>query len=170
MSTAEIMCRMIRYSQGNRHDIDHFLKVFAYARTIAECEGLSSQERETVEIAAIVHDIACPLCREKYGSTDGKYQEREGMVLAEEFLSDLPQALKERVVYLVGHHHTLTDIDGIDYQILIEADYLVNAGEMNHSESQIQSALQTVFKTKTGTALLQAVYGIADAPGQAAPQ
>lgn len=166
------MCRMIEYAQGNRHDIDHFLKVYAYAATIAQCEGLSPRERETVEIAAIVHDIACPLCREKYGNTNGKYQEREGTVLAEEFLSatDLPQAVKERVVYLVGHHHTLTGIDGIDYQILIEADYLVNASEMNHSESQIQSALQTVFKTKTGTALLQAVYGTAGAPGRADPQ
>ena len=32
-----------------------------------------------------------------------------------------------RVAYLVGHHHTLRGIDGIDYQILIEADYIANA-------------------------------------------
>ena len=160
MRAAGIMCRMIEYSQGNRHDIDHFMKVFAYASTIAKCEDVSPQERETVEIAAILHDIACPLCREKYGSTNGKLQEREGAALAEEFLSgaDLPREIKERVVYLVGRHHTLTDIDGMDYQILIEADYLVNAGEMNYAEEQIQSALRTVFKTKTGTALLKAVY------------
>ena len=30
-----------------------------------------------LEIAAIVHDIACPLCREKYGRADGYLQEQE---------------------------------------------------------------------------------------------
>ena len=34
-----------------------------------------------------------------------------------------------RVAYLVGHHHTLRNIHGPDYQILIEADYIANASE-----------------------------------------
>ncbi|MFR1449740.1 MAG: hypothetical protein ACLSXC_05920 [Beduini sp.] len=38
-----------------------------------------------LEIAAITHDIACPLCRQKYGNTNGKYQEQEGLILVEEF-------------------------------------------------------------------------------------
>lgn len=29
----------------------------------------------------------------------------------------------ERVCYLVGHHHTYNSIDGMDYQILVEADF-----------------------------------------------
>ncbi len=36
----------------------------------------------------------------------------------------------ERVSYLVGHHHTLNVIAGMDYQILAEADFIVNAGEI----------------------------------------
>jgi hypothetical protein len=32
-------------------------------------------------------------------------------------------ALVERVCYLVGHHHTYTNIDGPDYQILVEAGF-----------------------------------------------
>ena len=32
----------------------------------------------------------------------------------------------ERVKYLIAHHHTYDAIDGIDYQILVEADFLVN--------------------------------------------
>lgn len=35
----------------------------------------------------------------------------------------------ERVCYLIGHHHTYTGIDGRDYQILVEADFLVNLYE-----------------------------------------
>ena len=36
-----------------------------------------------------------------------------------------------RVEYLVGHHHTYKDIDGLDYQILVEADFLVNILKMD---------------------------------------
>ena len=33
----------------------------------------------------------------------------------------------EQICYLVGHHHTYTNIEGIDYQILVEIDFLKNA-------------------------------------------
>lgn len=160
MSVAEITKKMIEYSQGNLHDISHFLKVYGYAKTIGECEGLDRETRETLEIAALVHDIACPLCRVKYGNTNGRYQEKEGAVLAKQFLADtgISREMTERVSYLVGHHHTLTDIDGMDYQILIEADYLVNAGESGYSRENIQNMRDKVFKTSTGIALLNSVY------------
>jgi uncharacterized protein len=162
MEIAEIAGQMIRYSQGNLQDISHFLKVFAYAKIIAECEGLSAREQQTAEIAALVHDIACPLCREKYGNTNGKYQEAEGAVLAEEFLRgrQLPEDVLDRVVFLVGHHHTCTGVDGPDYQVLLEADYLVNADESHYSKAAVRSAEKNLFRTKTGTALLRSVYGV----------
>ena len=162
MTVSEIMMKMIDYSKGNTHDINHFMKVYAYAKTIGECENLSPAEQKNLEVVAIVHDIACPLCREKYGNTNGKYQETEGMVLAREFLRDtnLPEEAIERIAFLVGHHHTLKNISGQDYQILIEADYLVNAEESNYSESNIRNTRERIFKTTTGTALLKSVYGI----------
>ena len=81
MTVAEAMKKMILFSNGNQHDINHFLKVHAYAATIGACEGLPEDTLQTLELAAIVHDIACPLCREKYGNTNGKYQELEGAPL-----------------------------------------------------------------------------------------
>ena len=86
MSVSEIATRMIKYSKGNLHDINHFMKVYAYAKTIGESEKLDGKTQEVLEAAAIIHDIACPLCREKYGNTNGQSQETEGMILAEEFL------------------------------------------------------------------------------------
>lgn len=161
MNVSEIMAKMIAYSEGNLHDINHFLKVYAYAGTIAELEGVSVKEKETAEIAAIIHDIACPLCREKYGNTNGKYQEREGIILAREFLADtgLPEDMSERIVYLVGHHHTPQEVDGIDYQILLEADYLVNVDEMHFSDENIRNAEEKLFQTASGKELLKAIYG-----------
>ena len=162
MSIAQLLEKMIDYSAGNIHDIDHLIRVWTSAKTIGELEGLDANAQFILETAAITHDIACPLCREKYGNTNGKYQEKEGILLAEEFLkdTDLPEEIKKRVVFLVGHHHTLTGIDGIDYQILLEADYLVNADESGYSEGNISNTKRKLFKTKTGLRLLEAVYGI----------
>ena len=44
-------------------------------------------------------------------------------------------SLIDRVCFLVGHHHTYTEIDGIDFQILVEADFLVNAREEKMTKS-----------------------------------
>lgn len=160
MHVSDVLVKMVNYSEGNLHDINHFLKVYAHAKTIAEREHLSADQQKTVEIAAVLHDIACPLCRIKYGNTNGKRQEKEGMVLSREFLSetDLPDEMKERVIYLVGHHHTFTDVDGIDYQILLEADYLVNADEGGYSKENIRNMMNQVYQTKAGKELLQSIY------------
>ena len=160
MTIAEITRKMIGYSNGSIPDINHFMKVYGYAKTIGECEHLDKDVQTVLEIAAIVHDIACPMCREKYGNTDGKLQEQEGPALASAFLkdSDLPEDQIDRIAYLVGHHHTLHDIDGLDYQILLEADYLVNADESHYPRENIENMLEKVFQTETGKQLLRSMY------------
>ncbi len=156
----DILIKMIDYSEKNYHDINHFLKVHSFAKIICEKEKISEQEKLSLEIASVLHDIACPLCREKYGNTNGKYQEIEGEILAKEFLEEfnIPNEIKERVVYLVGKHHTYDNVLGIDYQILLEADYLVNAYESNYSKENIINVRDTVFKTNTGILLLTSMY------------
>ena len=159
MTVAEVIKKMVEYSKGDLHDINHFMKVYAYAK--------QSQRRKSVTGAAeagggycVVHDIACPLCRVKYGNANGKHQEEESAALIEEFFvdSDLPKEFVDRVSYIVSHHHTITGIDGIDYQIMIEADYLVNADESNFSGNNVRNMLEKVFKTETGKFLLQSMY------------
>ena len=159
---SEIMARMIEYSEGNIHDIDHFVRVWNYARTIGQLEGLDEGTQRILELAAIVHDIACPLCREKYGNTNGKHQEAEGAPMAAAFLRefDLDAAEVERVSYLVGHHHTLTGIDGVDYQILIEADYIANATENGYSPENVRSFTERIAKTRAGRRLIRAIFGV----------
>ena len=126
MTIAQILSKMIAASNGNIHDIDHLLRVWAYARTIGELEGLDAETQYLLEVAAITHDIACPLCREKYGNTNGKYQEQEGM----------------------------------DYQILIEADYIANASENGYGKESIVHFLDTIMKTASGKHLAASVLGI----------
>ena len=160
MTVNDMIIKMIQESNKNTHDIAHFLKVYTYAKLIGEKEGLDETTQKTLEIAAIIHDIACPLCREKYGNTNGKYQEKEGVALAEKFLkeAEIEGQMKERIVYLVSHHHTYENIDGMDYRILLEADFLVNADESQMSEKSIRNAREKIFETVTGKALLDAIY------------
>ncbi len=152
--------KMIEFYQGNLRDIDHFLKVWAMAKTIGELEGLDSHTQEVLELTAVVHDIACPLCREKYGNTNGSNQELESPPLVETFFEGLPvdPADLSRISFLVAHHHTDTGVDGLDYQILLEADFLVNAGESGYSRAVIEKFRQRVFRTKSGIRLLDSMY------------
>lgn len=164
MKIAASIKKMIEFYNGSLHDINHFLKVFSYAKTIGEQENLDNTTQEILEAAAIVHDIACPLCREKYGNTNGKAQEKEGQILARQFLQELryDETIIGRVCYLVAHHHTYTEVDGLDYQILLEADFLVNADESNLSMDNISNMMERVFKTETGICLLKSIYQLTD--------
>ena len=156
----EILKEMIIYANGNKKDIAHFLKVHSYARLIGKLEQLDEKTQKILEIAAIVHDIACPLCRKKYGNSNGKFQEIQGPDLVYDFLKpfSLTDLEINRIAYLVGHHHTYENIDGLDYQILLEADFLVNGDEMNADNKTIAAMKNKVFKTATGIKLLEYIY------------
>ena len=159
-SIARLAERMIRFSDGNLHDINHFLKVWAWARTLGELEGLSPDAQFTLEAAAITHDITCPLCREKYGAADGKLQEKEGPALVRAFLADsgLEEERIERIAFLVGHHHTLKGVDGMDWQILLEADFLVNAEENGSPREAVLRFLSACVRTDAAKRLFRDVF------------
>lgn len=160
MLTARLTQKMLGFYQGSLHDINHFLKVTAFAHTIGQLEKLDGRTQLILECAAIVHDIACPLCREKYGSASGEKQEKESEALLHPFLAEfeMDAEMQERIIHLVTHHHTCTGVDGMDWQILLEADFLVNACEGHMSRESIQAFRQQVFRTQTGTDLLNSMY------------
>ena len=136
--------------------------VYAFSVIIAKGEKVDKETMDIIETAAVIHDIACPLCREKYGDVNGKHQEIESPALVREFLKDFgcSQDFIDRIAFLIGHHHTPDGIDGIDYQILIEADYLVNAYEMNFNKKSITAMYDKFFRTSTGRAILKEMYGL----------
>ena len=160
MTVPQIMEKMIRLSHGNIHDIEHFVKVWSWAKTIGELENLDPETRFLLEAEAITHDIACPVCREKYGSAGGKLQEKESPALISAFFSDtdLTETQVERVAFVVGRHHTYEGVDGPDWQILLEADYIVNASENEYSGENIQEFLETQAKTEAGKRLIREVF------------
>lgn len=151
---------MIEFSEGNLHDINHFIKVWTYAKTIGELEALDAETQYILEVSAIMHDIACPLCRKKYGNANGIHQEEESAPLVTAFLQGcgLTERQTARIVFLISHHHTYTNVDAADHQILLEADYLVNADESGYSSDDISYARDNLFRTKSGKAILGMLY------------
>ena len=115
---------------------------------------------QILEIAAILHDIGIHECERKYSSTGGNFQEIEGPPIAKELLEEfnLPEDVLERVLFLIGHHHTYSGIDGADYQILVEADFLVNIYEDSMDEKQVKSIKERIFKTSSGKYFLEKLY------------
>ena len=81
ITISEVIEKMIGFLAGNLGDINHFMTVWTYAKTIGELEKIDPETQYILEVAAVIHDISCPLCREKYGNTDGKNQERESDTL-----------------------------------------------------------------------------------------
>ena len=152
---------MTEYDKGDPERIQHFVKVHDLAATIGILEGLDEETMFLLETVAIVHDIGIHKAEEKYHANTGKYQEMEGPDEAEKLLRSLGGYTEEqitRVKYVVGHHHTYTNIDGMDYQILVEADFLVNLYENHSKYASVLSVENRIFKTKAGMRLLENMF------------
>ena len=152
--------KMIGYFDGDVNLINHTLKVYGFARSIGELENITDEKLQILEVAAILHDIGIPESIRKYSSAAGNYQEIEGPPIARDILQDLSLSkdFLDRVCYLVGHHHTYNKIDDIDFQILVEADFLVNIYENDMEKKQIETIKQKYFKTNTGISYLDNMY------------
>lgn len=154
-----VLNEMIGYFGADVPRINHALKVYGFASAIGRSENLDVPTIQIIEMAAILHDIGIPASEKKYGSCIGKYQEIEGPPIARSILEKLKVAPStiDRVCFLIGHHHTYTKIDNIDFQILVEADFLVNIFE-NEMLDRVNGIGLKYFKTKTGMQILNTLY------------
>ena len=157
----DLFMDMIAYYDGDPKRIQHFTKVHSYARLIGIGEELDDASLFILEAAAYTHDIGIRVAEEKYGRCDGKLQEQEGPIIAQKMLSQLgfENYIVERICFLIGHHHTYDNIDGLDYQILVEADFLVNLYEDDAGNRAIDKAYKRIFKTETGKKIFRLIFG-----------
>lgn len=161
----KIMSSMIEYNGGDARRIQHAVKVYEFAALMGRMEGLPEKEQQALEVAAILHDIGIHICEQKYGNCDGRNQEIEGPAVAKAILEnvmgqDSDEAFIGRVCYLIGHHHTYTGVTGMDYQLLIEADFLVNAYEDGLPEENIRNVRERIFRSGAGKKLLDDMFGL----------
>lgn len=159
----DLIIKMTEFNAGDPLRVQHMIKVYEFAHIIGVNEGLDAKTIKILDIASVMHDIGIRPSEEKYGHCTGKLQEQEGPAYAREMLShftDVTEEEKERVCWLIAHHHTYDNIDGLDYRILLEADFLVNAFEDNLEKESIRHFRDKVFETETGIHLLNTMFGV----------
>lgn len=155
-----LITAMTEYEKGVPQRVQHLLKVYAFSMAIAGEEGVDGETCRVLEAASILHDIGIRPALEVYGSAAGPYQEELGQEPARKMLAELgyDDALIDRVAYLVGHHHSYAHIDGMDYQILVEADFLVNIFEGGMAREEIDRVRENIFVTAAGKRYLDAMF------------
>jgi len=165
-----VLNKMILYFGSDARRIQHAMKVYCLACALWDEEirakGIpdSDRRKETLLFAAVLHDIGIHEAERKYKSSAGKFQEMEGPAIAEEILEECgadAQTIK-RVSFLVGHHHTYNLIDNLDFQILVEADLLVNLEEDHLGRGAILSIREKHMKTAGSQKLLDSLFPSAD--------
>ncbi len=157
---ADVALAMMQKNSGDLRRIEHSLKVYAYALQLGVSELLDDQTLEILEATALLHDIGIHVAEKKYGRSSSHYQEVEGPPVAREILTSLafePQVV-ERVCYIISRHHTFTAVDNIDFQLLVEADFLVNSSEDHMSDHQIITFARNIYKSESGLACLRLLF------------
>lgn len=166
--TAALIAAMTAYDKGDTLRIQHFIKVHDLAVTIGILEGMPEDDLKKLEAGAILHDIGIHPSEAMYGNCAGPHQEELGPGEAEKLIAGVNEILPEdqkytpeeieRVKFLIGHHHTYDSIDSLDWQILVEADFLVNMFEDNDPIENVLKVRERIFKTQAGTNLLDEMW------------
>ena len=162
---ARLMRAMINYDKGDVRRIQHFVKVHDFAATIGVSEGLDEEAQFILEAASILHDIGIHPAEAKYGNCNGKAQEELGPDGARKLLSEVggfTTSQTERICWLIGHHHTYSNVTSADHRILLEADFLVNSFEDNLSLDAVKTFRSNVFLSPSAISILNDMWGISE--------
>ncbi|MDP3880423.1 MAG: HD domain-containing protein [Dehalococcoidales bacterium] len=150
---------MEAYFQGDARRISHARQVTACAEELLEKDG---GDYPVVIGAAVLHDIGIHAAEEKYGSTAGHYQEREGPPIARRILNGLgfAQEQTDEICQIIAHHHSPGKIDSRNFKILYDADWLVNLKDEYDIQDRrkLSGIINRVFLTESGRMLARNIY------------
>jgi HD superfamily phosphohydrolase YqeK len=154
-----IALEMKKYFGTDFKRVHHAIKVARFAEQILKMEGGNPL---VVMGAAYLHDIGVHEADRKYGSHSGHYQEMEGPAIAREILERLnvPKQMIDEICDIIGHHHSPREEETLNFQILYEADGLVNTEEEETSKDRkkVEELIGKVFRTTTGKRLAEKLY------------
>jgi HD superfamily phosphodiesterase len=152
----KLCIEMIDYNRRDPKRVQHTIKVHSFASLIGHSERLDDRTQFIVEAAALVHDLD----KRRKDSTGKKPQQGSEPAETELLLKrlGLEEADIDRITDLVGSHHANAEIDGIDGQILAEADYLVKIYEDRMSQRILKSTYDRIFRTEAGKKIYREMY------------
>lgn len=147
------------YFDSDTRRIEHAKKVLGFAE-----EMLCREESDwrIVIPAAILHDVGIKIAEQKYGSSAGNYQEKEGPQIARGILNKLNFKKEdiEEICDIIGHHHSPGVINTQNFKVLYDADWLVNLRDEVVAKGQagFKKIIDKVFLTKTGKEIAERIY------------
>jgi HD superfamily phosphodiesterase len=154
-----IALEMKKYFGTDFKRVHHAIKVARFAEQILKMEGGNPL---VVMGAAYLHDIGIHEAERKYGSPSGHYQEMEGPAIAREILEKLSvqKEMIDEICDIIGHHHSPREEETLHFQILYEADWLVNIEEdgISKDREKVEGLIGKVFRTVTGKQLAEGLY------------
>ncbi len=154
-----VALEMKKYFGTDFRRVHHAIKVARFAEQILKMEGGNPP---VVMGAAYLHDIGIHEADRKYGSHSGHYQEMEGPAIAREILERLnvPKQMIDEICDIIGHHHSSREKETLNFQIVYEADWLVNIEEEGFSSDRkkVEKLIDKVFRTATGRQLAEKIF------------
>jgi HD superfamily phosphodiesterase len=154
-----ISLEMKKYFGTDFKRVNHALRVAKYAEQILKMEG---GHPLIIMGAAYLHDIGIHEAERKHGSNSGHYQEMEGPAIAKEILERLnvQKEMIEEICDIISHHHSPRGEETLNFQILHEADWLVNIEEeeISKDRKRLGELIGKAFRTVTGKQLAEKFY------------
>ncbi|MBF0118620.1 MAG: HD domain-containing protein [Desulfobacterales bacterium] len=119
----QVALEMKRYFKSDFKRIDHAIRVARYAEKIGKEKG---GNLSVILPASYLHDIGIHESERKYKNTDK--HEKEGIEVAKSILLKLgvKDKIIEEILDIIGNHHNAKHSDSINFQVVYEADLLVN--------------------------------------------
>lgn len=148
------------FAQTDLTQIEHTETVHNFAQLIARLEKCDEHKQDLIEMSALLHDIGCPNSKLKYGNTNAPNQEKEGKPMAEAMLASypIPETDKALIAQVVGSHHHLNVLKTLGFEILAEADLIVNLLEGYYSIEQAQHLYEHFVNTESAKELYRHMF------------
>lgn len=155
----QLIEKMRAHFGTDKKRIEHAQKVLEYAEKLLETE---EGDWHIVIPASILHDVGIKAAEEKYGSSAGQYQEKEGPPIAREILLRLGFKLEDidEICDIIAHHHSPQKTESQNFKVLYDADWIVNFKELviNEKENAISGKIDRLFLTESGKIISRSIY------------
>ncbi len=139
--------------------INHAKNVMHFAEELLKLEN---SDWHIVIPASILHDVGIKVSEQKYGSSAGHYQEKEGPAVARKILLKIGFNNKDidEICEIIAHHHSPGKVHTQNFKMLCDADLLVNLKDEVDTKDKIKlkAIIDKAFLTDTGRALAEKIY------------
>ncbi len=155
-----VALEMKKYFGKDLKWVDHTLRVARFSERILKSEG---GDPLIILCAAYLHDIGiyeAKKKREETGTDCSLQQEIEGVPIARKILERLGVKKEdiEKICDIIGNSQRTQEEGTLNFQVLFEAEWLVNMEEKGFSRKEVQAVIEKSFRTEAGRKLAEELF------------